>query len=40
MCKHSCSPYALSWSLSSIVAAGCDRRVMVYSHTGKTLVLF
>ncbi|XP_019854623.1 PREDICTED: intraflagellar transport protein 172 homolog isoform X2 [Amphimedon queenslandica] len=40
VCKHSCSPYALSWSLTSIVAAGCDRRVMVYNHSGKPIQQF
>ncbi|XP_011405209.1 PREDICTED: intraflagellar transport protein 172 homolog [Amphimedon queenslandica] len=40
VCKHSCSPYALSWSLTSIVAAGCDRRIMVYNHSGKPIQQF
>ena len=35
VCKHSCAPYALSWTSSSIMAAGCDRRVKIYSHAGK-----
>ena len=34
--KHSCPPYALSWSAADcITAAGCDRRVQFYSQRGK-----
>lgn len=34
--KHSCSPYALAWSVAdTIMAAGCDRRVQFYSQKGK-----
>lgn len=31
--KHSCPPYALSWG-SSIVAAGCDKRIVAYGKEG------
>ena len=32
--KHSCAPYALAWG-SSIVAAGCDKRIIMYSPDGE-----
>jgi intraflagellar transport protein 172 len=39
--KHSCPPYALSWSAADcITAAGCDRRVQFYSQRGKKLQQF
>ena len=31
--KHSCPPYALCWG-SSIVAAGCDKRIVAYGKEG------
>ena len=34
VCKHSCPPYALAWGASTIMAAGCDRRVLVYNYSG------
>ncbi|XP_050690071.1 intraflagellar transport protein 172 homolog [Eriocheir sinensis] len=33
--SHSCPPYALAWTSSSVVVAGCDKRVVVYSKMGK-----
>lgn len=35
--KHSCEPYALCWG-SSIIAAGCDRKVVVYGDDGTHVV--
>ncbi|XP_062507829.1 intraflagellar transport protein 172 homolog isoform X2 [Corticium candelabrum] len=37
--KHSCEPYALCWG-SSIIAAGCDRKVIVYGDDGKIVQQF
>ncbi|XP_027053913.1 intraflagellar transport protein 172 homolog [Pocillopora damicornis] len=39
LCKHSCSPYALCWG-SSIVAAGCDKRIVAYGKEGRVLQNF
>ena len=38
MCRHPCAPYALAWGSSTIVAAGCDRRVLVYNKDGETIL--
>ena len=37
--KHSCPPYSLSWG-SSIMAAGCDKRIVAYGKEGKVLQSF
>nr|CAH8871752.1 unnamed protein product [Trichobilharzia regenti] len=37
---HSTAPYALAWASSTILAAGCDRRIYVYSREGKVLQQF
>ncbi|XP_065670042.1 intraflagellar transport protein 172 homolog isoform X3 [Hydra vulgaris] len=37
--KHSCPPYSLCWG-SSIMAAGCDKRIVAYSKEGKILQTF
>ncbi|XP_078486595.1 intraflagellar transport protein 172 homolog [Ciona intestinalis] len=37
---HSCPPYALAWATSSIVVAGCDRRVVVYNKEGRPIQNF
>lgn len=29
---HSCPPYAIAWCNSSIVASGCDKRVVAYNR--------
>lgn len=34
-----CSPYALCWG-SSIVAAGCDKRIIAYGKEGRVLQNF
>ncbi|KAM7445695.1 hypothetical protein ABFA07_005947 [Porites harrisoni] len=39
LCKHPCPPYALCWG-SSIVAAGCDKRIIAYGKEGRTLQNF
>lgn len=36
LCKHPCPPYALCWG-SSIVAAGCDKRIIAYGKEGETI---
>ena len=36
-CRHPCPPYALAWGSSTIMAAGCDRRVLVYGANGELL---
>lgn len=33
VCRHSCPPYALAWG-QSIVAGGCDCRVVMYGMNG------
>ncbi|XP_066969064.1 intraflagellar transport protein 172 homolog [Macrobrachium rosenbergii] len=33
--SHPVPPYALSWTNSNIVIAGCDKRVVMYAKTGK-----
>ncbi|XP_068243696.1 intraflagellar transport protein 172 homolog [Palaemon carinicauda] len=33
--SHPVPPYALSWTNSNIVIAGCDKRVVMYTKTGK-----
>ena len=40
MCRHTCPPYAVAWTQFGIVAAGCDKRVMVYTKEGKLLQQF
>ena len=35
LCRHPCPPYALAWGSSTIMAAGCDRRVLVYGANGE-----
>ena len=37
VCRHSCPPYALGWG-QSIVAGGCDCRVVMYGMNGEQLV--
>ncbi|XP_077991845.1 intraflagellar transport protein 172 homolog [Glandiceps talaboti] len=37
---HSCPPYALSWAGHSIVAAGCDKRIIVYGKEGRIIQQF
>jgi len=37
--RHSCAPYALCWG-SSIVAAGCDKRIVAYGNEGRVLQHF
>lgn len=39
VCRHSCSPYALAWG-QSIIAGGCDCRVVMYGMNGKILQQF
>ena len=39
VCCHTCAPTALVWTSSTIVAAGCDRRVLVYALDGEYGIL-
>ena len=32
--QHPVPPYALCWTSNHIVAAGCDKKIVVYSHDG------
>ena len=34
--KHSCPPYALCWGMS-IMAAGCDKRIIAYGKEGRQI---
>ncbi|XP_074197923.1 intraflagellar transport protein 172 homolog isoform X2 [Camelus bactrianus] len=38
--NHPCPPYALAWAANSIVAAGCDRRIVAYGKEGHVLQTF
>ena len=38
--NHPCPPYALVWATNSIVAAGCDRRIVAYGKEGHVLQTF
>ncbi|XP_066234732.1 intraflagellar transport protein 172 homolog isoform X2 [Saccopteryx leptura] len=38
--NHPCPPYALAWATDSIVAAGCNRRVVAYGKEGHVLQTF
>lgn len=40
MVNHPCPPYALAWATHSIVAAGCDRRIVAYGKEGHVLQTF
>lgn len=37
---HPCPPYALAWALNSIVAAGCDKKIVAYSKEGNVIQTF
>ncbi|KAH0510273.1 Late secretory pathway protein AVL9-like protein [Microtus ochrogaster] len=38
--NHPCPPYALAWATNSIVAAGCDRRIVACGKEGHVLQAF
>ncbi|KAL5460471.1 hypothetical protein EMCRGX_G033922 [Ephydatia muelleri] len=40
ICRHPCPPYALAWGTSTFMAAGCDKRVIVYGNNGKVAQQF
>lgn len=40
MVNHPCPPYALAWATNSIVAAGCDRKIVAYGKEGHVLQTF
>ncbi|XP_054716571.1 intraflagellar transport protein 172 homolog [Uloborus diversus] len=31
---HTCPPYALVWAAQSIIAAGCDKKIVIYGNDG------
>uniref|UniRef100_A0A669PNK7 Intraflagellar transport 172 n=1 Tax=Phasianus colchicus TaxID=9054 RepID=A0A669PNK7_PHACC len=37
---HPCPPYALAWALNSIVAAGCDKKIVAYGKEGNVIQTF
>lgn len=37
---HPCPPYSLAWGGSSIMVAGCDKKVLAYSREGRVLQTF
>ncbi|KAF7235879.1 hypothetical protein EYD10_17309 [Varanus komodoensis] len=37
---HPCPPYALAWASSSIVAAGCDKKIVAYGKEGHVIQTF
>lgn len=37
---HSVPPYALAWTQGQVFAAGCDKRVVIYSAQGRVLKQF
>ncbi|RLV86206.1 hypothetical protein DV515_00015928 [Chloebia gouldiae] len=37
---HPCPPYALAWASSSIVAAGCDKKIVAYGKEGSVIQTF
>ncbi|MEE6527893.1 hypothetical protein FKM82_029611, partial [Ascaphus truei] len=37
---HSCPPYALAWASSSIVAGGCDKKLVAYGKEGQVIQTF
>ncbi|XP_058656852.1 intraflagellar transport protein 172 homolog isoform X2 [Ammospiza caudacuta] len=37
---HPCPPYALAWASSSIVAAGCDKKIVAYGREGSVIQTF
>ncbi|MEQ2313666.1 hypothetical protein AMECASPLE_004402, partial [Ameca splendens] len=37
---HPCTPYALAWGANSIMAGGCDKKVVAYSKEGQILQNF
>ncbi|KAL5017204.1 hypothetical protein ScPMuIL_006793 [Solemya velum] len=40
LCTHPCPPYALAFSQNSIVAAGCDKRIISYGRDGRSFQHF
>ncbi|KAM8953335.1 intraflagellar transport protein 172 homolog [Pelodytes ibericus] len=37
---HPCPPYALAWAASSIVAGGCDKKLVAYGKEGQIIQTF
>ncbi|XP_042189213.1 intraflagellar transport protein 172 homolog [Callorhinchus milii] len=40
LATHSCPPYALAWAVNSIVAAGCDKKILAYGREGHVIQQF
>lgn len=37
---HPCPPYAMAWASNSIVAAGCDKKIVAYGKEGHVIQTF
>ncbi|TRY86956.1 hypothetical protein DNTS_000647 [Danionella cerebrum] len=37
---HACPPYALAWGTNSIIAAGCDKKIVAYGKEGQVIQTF
>ncbi|XP_074847703.1 intraflagellar transport protein 172 homolog isoform X2 [Carettochelys insculpta] len=37
---HACPPYALTWASNSIIAAGCDKKIIAYGKEGHVIQTF
>lgn len=37
---HPCPPYALAWASNSIVACGCDKKIVAYGKEGHVIQTF
>ncbi|XP_044146917.1 intraflagellar transport protein 172 homolog [Bufo gargarizans] len=40
LATHPCPPYALAWASSSIVAGGCDKKLVAYGREGQVIQTF
>ncbi|XP_078397553.1 intraflagellar transport protein 172 homolog isoform X1 [Cetorhinus maximus] len=40
LATHCCPPYALAWAVNSIVAAGCDKKIIAYGKEGHVIQQF
>ncbi|XP_053566907.1 LOW QUALITY PROTEIN: intraflagellar transport protein 172 homolog [Bombina bombina] len=40
LATHPCPPYALAWATNSIVAGGCDKKLVAYGREGEVIQTF
>ncbi|XP_053107178.1 intraflagellar transport protein 172 homolog isoform X2 [Hemicordylus capensis] len=40
LAMHPCPPYAMAWASNSIVAAGCDKKIVAYGKEGHVIQTF